>query len=479
MESASNSMKNLTPLPGPRFILPCSKRVRHAPCGWSLTLERAGLVARISPAPAGPSKSDVQQGHHPDVGYLPGLPASLDPRRRHRAVRLACSAFSPPWRAKMWLAYPPCGRINASRGTLFAVQVAAMAMITTGTTSMPENEDGWRTLLLALTPDWPDGEAWSLVVDEWERPALLQPAIVRAADRADYRGALATPDALDMLVTSRNHDVKAERMHGAADEDWFLALLTLQTTEGFLGSGNYGISRMNGGFASRMTFGLRPQGGMAAAWRRDVTRLLEDATDRPDRRGGLPLLWLPPWDGTVQLGFGEMDELYIDICRRIRLRRTKDGGLEALAAGSKVARVAAKALAGKNWRSLGAAQGRWQRQRDTDRERPRLSPDHPPAAPQGYGSAPSCHTCEQRPRAGHGARRSRPGAWPGQDGGPAPPHPALLPHSPVRDEARGVPRSPGRGGGRTNGGCGRGRAAPASSATRAVPGRPGQGASRS
>lgn len=229
----------------------------------------------------------------------------------------------------------------------FSVQVAAMALITAGTTSLPENEDSWRALLLGLTPDWPDGEAWSLVENEWDRPALLQPSVVQAKDRADYRGALATPDALDMLVTSRNHDVKSRRMHGATDEDWFLALLTLQTTEGFLGAGNYGISRMNGGFASRMTFGLRPLSGMAAAWRRDVTRLLEDATARRAvRRSGLALLWLPPWDGTLQLGFGELDELYVDICRRVRLRRTPGGAIEAVAASSKVARVAAKALNG-------------------------------------------------------------------------------------------------------------------------------------
>jgi len=59
------------------------------------------------------------------------------------------------------------------------------------------------------------------------------------------------------------------------------------------------------------------------------------------------LLWLPPWDGTVQLGFDSLNPLYVDICRRVRLRRTKSGGLEALAAGSKVARVAAAALKGQ------------------------------------------------------------------------------------------------------------------------------------
>lgn len=229
----------------------------------------------------------------------------------------------------------------------FAVQVAAAAQVAAGFPPLPDDEDGWRILLLALTPDWPGGEAWSLAVEDWRRPALLQPPLVRDADRADYKGVAATPDALDMLVASRNHDLKASRMDGAADEDWFFALMTLQTTEGFLGAGNYGISRMNGGFASRMVFGLRPAGGLAAAWRRDVSVLVEDARRRPDRTGGLALLWLPPWDGTVQLGFDALDELYVDICRRVRLCRAPGGGLHALTAGSKVARVAAAALNGR------------------------------------------------------------------------------------------------------------------------------------
>ena len=229
----------------------------------------------------------------------------------------------------------------------FAVQVGAAALIAAEAASIPDTLEQWRSLLLALTPDWPGGEAWSLIVPEWDRPALLQPPVLRAADQGDYRTTLATPDALDMLVTSRNHDVKSGRMEGAADEDWFFALLTLQTTEGYLGAGNFGISRMNGGFGSRMVLGLRPQDGMASAWRRDVTRLLDEARAKPGHHAGLALLWLPPWDGTLQLDFTSLHPLYVDVCRRIRLRRTPHGGIEALAAGSKVARVAAAALKGQ------------------------------------------------------------------------------------------------------------------------------------
>jgi CRISPR system Cascade subunit CasA len=227
----------------------------------------------------------------------------------------------------------------------FTAQVAALALIRAGIDEPPTDETAWRDLLLALTPGQP--EAWELVVDDWSKPALLQPAVVEAANRGDYRNHLPTPDALDMLVTAKNHDVKQERIAEASDEDWLFALVTLQTTEGFLGAGNYGISRMNGGFASRMSLGVRPAtGGAAGAFRRDVRRLVADARARPERRHGLALLWTRPWDGTQSLDFTRLDELYVDICRRVRLVRTPNG-VEAHAAGSKCARVAAAELKGK------------------------------------------------------------------------------------------------------------------------------------
>ncbi|MDJ0278886.1 hypothetical protein QLH51_19005 [Sphingomonas sp. 2R-10] len=226
----------------------------------------------------------------------------------------------------------------------FTVQVAALALIHAGTDALPTGEVAWRDLLLALTPDSP--HAWELVVDDWSKPALLQPPTIAPGDRAAYRNRLPTPDALDMLVTAKNHDLKQERMVAASDEDWLFALVTLQTTEGFLGAGNYGISRMNGGFASRMSLGIRPAGGAAQAFRRDVARLVADARARPDRRTGTALLWTVPWDGTLSLDYGTLDELYVEICRRVRLRRTP-AGIEALAAGSKCARVAAGELKGR------------------------------------------------------------------------------------------------------------------------------------
>src|SRR5690606_23481359 len=116
--------------------------------------------------------------------------------------------------------------------------------------------------------------------------------------------------------------LKAERMLAASDEHWLFALVTLQTYEGYLGAGNFGISRMNGGLGSRMSLGIRPPGGAATAFRRDVLRLV---ASRDSGLTGKALLWLDPWDGTLQLAFERLDPLYVDICRRIRLGRSREG----------------------------------------------------------------------------------------------------------------------------------------------------------
>jgi len=140
-------------------------------------------------------------------------------------------------------------------------------------------------------------------------------------------------------------------MRRAEPEHWIYALVSLQTQEGFLGAGNYGVSRMNGGFASRPGLGIDPGRGPGARFVRDVRRLVAARDDIVRHygyrsRGGLALLWLEPWDGTSSLPSARLDPFYVEICRRVRLVAGGDGRLAALAAGSKAARVEAKLLKG-------------------------------------------------------------------------------------------------------------------------------------
>lgn len=209
----------------------------------------------------------------------------------------------------------------------FLAQVGAMAMLAAGEPEPPQQEGRWRDLLRGLTPEFPGDEPWTLVVDDLSKPAFMQPPIPEGSWQA-LKETEATPDALDMLVTAKNHDLKAARLDAAAPDHWLFALITLQTWEGFLGRGNYGISRMNGGFASRPFIGAAPaSGGWGAQLKRDILRLVdrrhEIIKDNPLHAayGGLCLLWLEPWDGTTFFDPAKLDPYYVEICRRIWLRQ--------------------------------------------------------------------------------------------------------------------------------------------------------------
>ena len=233
----------------------------------------------------------------------------------------------------------------------FLVQIAAIFLHQSGTSALPASPDEWTAALLSLTPLDTDGAAWALVTPV-NRPAFFQPAVPEGS--LDGFRAVVTPDDLDMLVTAKNHDVKMSIMRIASAEDWALALLSLQTQEGFLGAGNYGISRMNGGFASRSGLGVVPSGGLGRRFIRDVWRLLElrssllEEYDMYPESGGTALLWTTPWDGTSSISPRSLDIFYIEICRRVRLWSNTTGELSASVTGSKVARVDAKALKGRS-----------------------------------------------------------------------------------------------------------------------------------
>lgn len=226
----------------------------------------------------------------------------------------------------------------------FLVQLAAIALHRAERTEPFATAAEWRAALLALTPDDPDGAAWCLV-SPVNRPAFMQ-APEPSGSISSWKNCLIAADELDMLVTSKNHDLKAARMSRSTLEEWTYALISLQTQEGFLGAGNYGISRMNGGFASRCGVGVHPNAEWGARWQRDVivlTKARDELTDSFGFSGirGHALLWTTPWDGGDSLSFTSLDPWYIEICRRCRLVKASEN-LNAFVIGSKVPRIAAK-----------------------------------------------------------------------------------------------------------------------------------------
>ena len=236
----------------------------------------------------------------------------------------------------------------------FLVQLGAMAMHRAGLDTPPEPADEWAGLIRGLTADFPGDEPWHLVVDDITKPAFMQPPARSAEREQDYKGIVNTPDELDMLVTSKNHDLKSAVATQAGFDDWIFALITLQTMEGFGGAGNYGISRMNGGLGNRPAFTLAPFGQRPGAHvRRDIVALLEYLPtlldEHPMTDDGHALLWTLPWDGmpTEALLLNRLNPLYIEVCRRFRLRLDASGHLYGIRTSSKSTRIEGKALKGR------------------------------------------------------------------------------------------------------------------------------------
>ena len=235
----------------------------------------------------------------------------------------------------------------------FLVQVGALAMHRAGLSEPPTEAARWSELLRGLTPEYPADEPWHLVVADITRPAFLQPPAGSRERGSDYTHEIGTPDELDMLVTSKNHDLKASVARSAAVDDWLFALVTLQTMEGFGGAGNYGISRMNGGMGNRPAFSLAPPGGPGAHVMRDVASLLGRRREIVDghvmSESGLALVWTIPWDGTraEMLLPSDLDPFYVEVCRRVRLGADADGGLRGVRSVSRAARIDGQGLKGR------------------------------------------------------------------------------------------------------------------------------------
>lgn len=239
----------------------------------------------------------------------------------------------------------------------FLCQLAVMALEEAGETlETSHDEADWREMLRGLTPGYPDDEPWRLVVADLSRPAFLQPPVPEGSlqgFKADAEGGPGSPLGLDVLVTSKQHGEKVGALRQVEAEDWALALLVYQTFSGFLGRGNYGIARQNGGFAARhgvvLMGSLRP----GPNWRRDCRVLLRNLDKLREiapypEAGGLRLLWLEPWKGGKEepLPLQQLHPLFIEVCRRVRLLDAGEGRVEYRVTGTAAARVDASAYNG-------------------------------------------------------------------------------------------------------------------------------------
>ncbi|WP_022835514.1 type I-E CRISPR-associated protein Cse1/CasA [Salisaeta longa] len=222
----------------------------------------------------------------------------------------------------------------------FLVQLGALCAARAMGGPVPASPKRWRTALLALADD--NGAAWHLVVDDLAQPAFLQPPVPEG--RLDgFKDDLPTPDTLDYLVASKNHDLKVARITQPRPAHWIYALITLQTLEGYSGRYNYGIARMNGGLGNRPLVGLSPALEWGRRFRRDVQVLLDARGSLAERYdlNGPALLWTIPWDGAKNstLSLEALDPYFIEVCRRIRFTADEDGTLTCWRTSTKAARI--------------------------------------------------------------------------------------------------------------------------------------------
>ncbi|RKQ84260.1 CRISPR-associated Cse1 family protein [Brockia lithotrophica] len=211
------------------------------------------------------------------------------------------------------------------------------------------SKDYWRDKLRGLAGPAGD-DAWTLVVDDLDKPAFLQPPIPEG-DQRRLEATAFTPDELDLLPTSKNHDLKKARASSAEVDVWAYALISLQTMSGYYGRGNRGISRMNSGYGNRPIAEVVRSFRPGRRWQDAVERLLLHRREVLEGSfgydpHGLVLVWTVPWDGKTSLLLRQLDPFYLEICRRIRLR---SDGVSIVRADSVPAdndRIAAKEFKG-------------------------------------------------------------------------------------------------------------------------------------
>ncbi len=243
-------------------------------------------------------------------------------------------------------AFPALRPHQKHPGLAFFTQLGAIATHKAELPEPPEDVDEWQQIIRSLTLQ---EEAWHLFVEDITKPAFMQPPASSTEREKDYKSVITTPDELDMLVTAKNHDLKASVGAQGDVDDWIFALITLQTMDGNPGR-NPGIARMNGAYGNRPAFSLAPMGGIGAQVKRDITLLLGHRTtltrEYPMTEDGTGLLWTREWDGTrvEALTLDKLDPLFIEICRLIRLRN--DDGIHAIKATAKYTRIEAKAMKG-------------------------------------------------------------------------------------------------------------------------------------
>lgn len=101
----------------------------------------------------------------------------------------------------------------------FLVQLAAITLARTQLDELSADSVDWQRALRELTPEYGADEPWRLVVEDLEKPAFMQ-SPVPEKKLEEFRSIGSNADSLDILITSKNHDVKTCRIMNPDHEHW-------------------------------------------------------------------------------------------------------------------------------------------------------------------------------------------------------------------------------------------------------------------
>lgn len=237
----------------------------------------------------------------------------------------------------------------------FLVQLAYLAVESDESFILPLAEDAWAIRLRRLTEEFTDDSPWFLMNSDWQRPAFMQ-APSPLGRESDFKRLDKSAQAIDVLVTSRNHDEKAEKL-SLNDQSLDCLIYALVSVQGWTkqdGQGRYFSMRINGGYASRPQFRLAYERGSGQEFLRDLRALDEGAGadleaaskvgfGTADHRPHV-LLWTVVW-GDTQLTIQDIHPYCLEVCRKVRLI-SAGGRLVLRGATSSGNRVAAEDFKG-------------------------------------------------------------------------------------------------------------------------------------
>jgi len=236
---------------------------------------------------------------------------------------------------------------------IFCCYLAGAVLARQGKTDPHQDAAFWLEGIRSLTRQegCVDDSPWMLIVDDPVKPAFMQPP----ESNQKYTAKAMTPDALDALITSRNHDVKFSRAKNPYLDNWFFALICLNGIAGYGGRNTNGVARMNTGAGSRPRVSWLPNLRLGDQFTRDVALMIADRErllQPPHVYSpiGKVLLWLPPGAGLQSYALKDLDPFFVEVARRIRLRSTADG-IQIFSSGSNkfIAADAQKGNLGDPW----------------------------------------------------------------------------------------------------------------------------------